>query len=240
MAKSYPRFLGGICANVRTNGPAPGTPTAYVLICVGELNKMLFSMFCFYIFVGLHYFGLSSISERSERSAMPSYRQLIYRLARSARRLCECKGLIWNMPTRFINKISYYNMLEKYFGRCLHSEYILRAENEFYWNVVCVKAFSRPVQNGAWLAVHSSGASDNRTTGGCPAAPASTLLANKRGQFVRTLGTILRIYGRTDCCDLCLDWSNQLVFYTKYTNPMKPIYMYGTSGPATGPQSPMF
>ena len=34
--------------------------------------------------------------------------------------------------------------------------------------------------------------------------------------------------------DLCLDWSNQLVFYTKYTNPMKPMYMYGTSGPATG------
>ena len=153
MAKSYPRFLGGICANVRTNGPAPGTPTAYVLICVGELNKILFSMFCCYIFVGLHYFGYLPLA--SEASGRPCL---------------------------------HIDILEKYFGRFLYGEYILRAENEFYWNVVCVKAFSRPVQNGAWLAVHSSGASDNRTTGGCPAAPASTLLANKRGQFVQHWG----------------------------------------------------
>ena len=41
---------------------------------------------------------VDKVSERSERSAMPSNRQLIYRLARSARRLCGCMGSIWNMP----------------------------------------------------------------------------------------------------------------------------------------------
>ena len=50
---------------------------------------------------------------------------------------------------------------------------------------VCVKAFCRPVQHGAWLTVHLTGASDNRTTGGCPAAPASTLLASCKRDAMR-------------------------------------------------------
>ena len=43
----------------------------------------------------LTYSWVFIFSERSERPAMPSYRQLIYRLARSARRLSGCNGLIW-------------------------------------------------------------------------------------------------------------------------------------------------
>ena len=35
-----------------------------------------------------------------------------------------------------------------------------------------------------------------------------------------------------DWCSLCMDWSNLLLSYTKYTNPMTSTY--ATSGPATG------
>ena len=59
---------------------------------------------------------VSTISERSERSAMPSYRQLIYRLARSARRLYECKGLIWNMPRYNLSIWQWFYYPEIMFG----------------------------------------------------------------------------------------------------------------------------
>ena len=75
------QLQGNVAQLVRRMSTNPG---------VGGSNLFGSQMFFFNFF-----FLFTAFSERSERWAMPSYRQLIYRLARSARRLYEWKGLIW-------------------------------------------------------------------------------------------------------------------------------------------------
>ena len=69
---------------------------------------------------------LLRVSERSERSAMPSNRHLIYRLARSARRLLGCMGMIWNMPaSKFTSQECLYFAGKLFLPRIWFSDFFL-------------------------------------------------------------------------------------------------------------------